>query len=178
MGRSRYKTFDSGNTYFITSSVINWLPLFAIPQCAEIVVDSLAFMHQDGRMTLHAWVIMETHIHVVASSHDMSSQVRNMKSFTAKAVVAYLDRNGPSMFLNQMRFYKKKHKCDQAYQVWQEGFHPEQILDEVMMSGKIDYVHYNPVKRGYVDRPEHWRYSSARDYAGDLGLVPIEKLVL
>jgi len=38
---------------------------------------------------------------------------------------------------------------------------------------KFDYIHDNPVKRGYVDDPVHWRYSSARDYAGQPGLVKV-----
>ena len=50
------------------------------------------------------------------------------------------------------------------------------IMDERMLEKTIEYVHYNPVKRGYVDRPEQWRYSSARDYAGRKGLVAVDKL--
>ena len=42
-----------------------------------------------------------------------------------------------------------------------------------MMQQKIDYIHYNPVRKGYVDKPEDWRYSSARDYTGQSGLVPV-----
>ena len=79
MGRSRYKTNQEGTTYFITSSAINWLPLFAVPELAKIVMDSLIFMHENRRMAIHAWVIMETHLHLVASSPDMASQMRNMK---------------------------------------------------------------------------------------------------
>ena len=30
-----------------------------------------------------------------------------------------------------------------------------------------------PVVRGYVDDPVHWRYSSARNYAGQLGLIDV-----
>lgn len=44
-----------------------------------------------------------------------------------------------------------------------------------MMRQKIDYIHQNPVKRGYIEQPEHWRYSSARDYAGVDGLLPVDK---
>ncbi|MAK90224.1 MAG: transposase, partial [Oleibacter sp.] len=44
-----------------------------------------------------------------------------------------------------------------------------------MMRQKIEYIHQNPVKRGYVDQDEHWRYSSARDYAGSEGLLPVDK---
>ena len=37
------------------------------------------------------------------------------------------------------------------------------------------YIHLNPVKRGYVDRAEHWRYSSARNYAGAEGLIEVDR---
>lgn len=42
-----------------------------------------------------------------------------------------------------------------------------------MMRQKIEYIHNNPVKRGYVDKPTDWRYSSARNYAGMEGLIPV-----
>ena len=43
------------------------------------------------------------------------------------------------------------------------------------MRQKLDYIHRNPVKRGYVDLAEHWRYSSARNYAGVEGLIDIQR---
>ena len=43
-----------------------------------------------------------------------------------------------------------------------------------MMKDKIEYIHNNPVKRGYVDESQHWRYSSARDYEGLRGLLDVE----
>ena len=42
-----------------------------------------------------------------------------------------------------------------------------------MMWQKIEYSHNNPVARGYVDDPLHWRHSSARNYAGQAGLFPV-----
>ena len=62
---------------------------------------------------------------------------------------------------------------DREYQFWQEGSHAELILCDDMMREKLEYIHYNPVKRGYVDKPEHWRYSSAMNYAGMEGMIPI-----
>ena len=44
------------------------------------------------------------------------------------------------------------------------------------MKQKIEYIHHNPVERGYVDKAEHWRYSSARNYAGEEGLIEVERL--
>jgi putative transposase len=44
-----------------------------------------------------------------------------------------------------------------------------------MMRQKIEYIHHNPIKRGYVDVVEHWRYSSARNYVGAEGLIEVCK---
>jgi hypothetical protein len=60
-------------------------------------------------------------------------------------------------------------------QIWQEGVHPQLIQNEIMMRQKVEYIHNNPVKRGYVDDPLHWRYSSARNYAGLPGLLEVCK---
>jgi REP element-mobilizing transposase RayT len=68
---------------------------------------------------------------------------------------------------------KLKHKIDSDFQVWQEGFYPKQIIGDDMMIQKITYIHMNPVKRGYVDKPEDWCYSSTRNYSGLEGLVPV-----
>jgi putative transposase len=42
-----------------------------------------------------------------------------------------------------------------------------------MMKQKVEYIHYNPVRRGYVDDPEVWRYSSARSYSGKKSLIEV-----
>jgi hypothetical protein len=54
------------------------------------------------------------------------------------------------------------------------GSHPQLIQNEEMMRQKLEYIHYNPVKRGFVDEPTHWRYSSARNYAGQQGLLDVK----
>ncbi len=119
---------------------------------------------------------METHLHIIAKSQDISGEMRKAKFYTARRIVDCLKKDGPDFFLKQFKFFKKRHKGLQIHQVWQEGIHPKLILDERMLEKTMQYVHYNPVKRGYVDKPEHWRYSSARDYAGLDGLVEIVRL--
>ena len=47
-----------------------------------------------------------------------------------------------------------------------------------MMISKINYIHQNPVKRGYVDDASHWRYSSARNYAGEKGLIEVREILV
>ena len=87
----------------------------------------------------------------------------------------YLDNQNAKTILDQLAFYKKAHKTETQYQFWQEGVHPELLQSEDMVRQKINYIHQNPVKRGYVDLPEHWRYSSARDYIGMKGLLDVCK---
>ena len=50
------------------------------------------------------------------------------------------------------------------YKVWQEGFHPIAIDTGDFFQQKLDYLHENPVRKGFVEKPEQWRSSSARNY--------------
>lgn len=38
---------------------------------------------------------------------------------------------------------------------------------------KINYIHNNPVKAGYVDKSWHYPWSSAADYSGTPGILPV-----
>jgi len=75
--------------------------------------------------------------------------------------------------LSQLKWFRKAHKTDRNYQLWEEGSHPQLIDHPKVLRQKLDYIHLNPVKRGYVDLPKYWRYSSARNYAGMEGLLPV-----
>ena len=60
------------------------------------------------------------------------------------------------------------------WQLWQQHNHPIELDTNFKIDQKMRYLHENPVKAGFVDAPEHWVYSSARDYAGNQGLIEIE----
>ena len=175
MGRSRYKVIYSDNQpHFVTSTIINWIPVFCQAEIAQIVLDSLSFMQREKRLALHGYVLMENHLHLIVTSSELSTQMRNFKSFTARSIIDLLEKNQVTNILDQLAFYKKLHKKDQKYQLWQEGFHPQAILDEAMLLQKLEYIHNNPVRRGYVDDPACWRYSSYRNYMGQDGLLPVD----
>jgi putative transposase len=175
MTRTRYH-FIPGDPapYFITATTVKWLPLFNCPEIVLIILDSLKFLVNQQRLILHAYVIMENHLHIVASADDLSREIGDFKSFTARKSIDYYVTNQKQAILDQLALIKLQFKTDRQHQFWQEGSHPERIADERVLKQKIDYIHYNPVRRGYVDLPEHWRYSSARNYAGLEGLLPVE----
>jgi len=139
----------------------------------QIIYDSWQFLQEKSRLTLYGYVILENHLHLIASSPDLSNEIGDFKSFTARRIIDYLESKGERTLLKLLRFFKAAHKLDRDYQVWQEGSHPEQIGNDDMMRQKLEYMHNNPVARGYVDEAVHWRYSSARNYAGLPALFPV-----
>ncbi len=172
MGRSRYKITDPKLPHFVTCTVLHWIPVFTRPATVDILLESLRFLRADG-LKVYAYVVLENHLHLIVQSEKLDRDMARFKSYTAKQIINYLHRHQVSRILEQLAFYKKAHKDDRAYQFWQEGIHPEWIQNGEMMQQKVEYIHQNPVKRGYVDKAEHWRYSSARNYLGEEGLIKV-----
>ena len=172
MGRSRYKITEPTQPHFVTLTVLHWIPVFTRPDTVSILLDSLRFLSKDG-LNVYAWVVLENHAHFVLQSPALDHDIARFKSWTAKQLIQYLANKNVRKILDQLAFYKKAHKDDRTYQFWQEGVHPELIQGDDMMRPKVEYIHQNPVKRGYVDEASHWRYSSARDYLGKPGLLEV-----
>ena len=173
MGRSRYKITDVTQPHFITCTVLHWIPIFTRPETVKIILDSMRYLQDEG-LKLYAYVILENHLHFILQSDQLDKDIARFKSYTANQLLLYLKRQNIKTLLDQLAFYKKAHKSDSEYQFWQEGVHPELISSVDILCQKIEYIHNNPVKRGYVDEAEHWRYSSARVYAGQKGLLDVE----
>ena len=173
MGRSHYKIHNPQAVHFLTDTVVNWMPVFTRPDTVNIILNSFSYLQQQHDVKLYGYVILENHLHWVAQSNNLAKDVARFKSYTAKQILQYLELQKQHRLLKQLAFYKKKYKNDRQYQFWQEGSHPQEIQDSKMLLQKLNYIHQNPVKRGYVDEPIDWRYSSARNYAGKKGLIDV-----
>jgi REP element-mobilizing transposase RayT len=173
MGRSRYAITDTSAPHFLTFTVLNWLPVFTRPGTVQIILDALTFRQQHKGVKVYGYVILENHMHCILEASDLGQQVHDLKAFTAKEILDYLKENKAEKLLSLLAFFKKTHKSDAQYQLWEEGSHPQLIQNEAMLRQKLDYIHLNPVNRGYVDDAMHWRYSSARNYEGQEGLIPV-----
>jgi hypothetical protein len=173
MTRSRYRFGDSDHAYFLTCTIVGWLPVFTQPETVQIIYDSWQFLQDNNRLTIYGYVILENHLHLIASSPAISKEIGDFKAFTATKIVGHLKARKVRTLLKWLRFLKRQHKHDREFQVWQEGSHPQEISGDDMMWQKLEYAHNNPVERGYVDEPVHWRHSSARNYAGLPGLFPV-----
>lgn len=173
MSRTRYKILQNDLPHFLTCTVVHWVPVFTHPEAVTIILDSLRFLQKEERLCLYAYVIMDTHLHLVASSVNLSKEIGDFKSFTAHQILDWLRIQQQKDYLLQFSLQGRRFKKDREYQLWQEGSHPQQIHDCDMMRQKIEYIHNNPVRRGYVDKATDWRYSSARNYAGVPALLRV-----
>jgi REP element-mobilizing transposase RayT len=173
MPRSRYRFVNSRHPHFITATINHWLPVFTCPETMNIVLDSWKYLQENSAFEIFGYVILENHLHLVARSENIEHDIKRFKSYTAKEIVTYLKTERSSGFLWMLEFFKRVYKTESTYQVWEEGSHPQGVTSEEVLLQKLEYIHLNPVKRGYVDKPEHWRYSSARNYLGHEGLMTV-----
>jgi putative transposase len=173
MTRTRYRIYDDEFPHFMTCTIVGWLALFTRPEAVQLVFDSWEFLNKEKGFRLYGYVVLENHLHLIASAPKLSNAVKSFKMYTARHIIDLLEQHGAKALLKQLQALKHPHKTESDYQVWQEGSKPKQIDGDDMMLQKLEYIHNNPVKRDYVDDPLHWRYSSARNYAGIPGLVPV-----
>jgi len=173
MSRSRYRIYEDTYAHFLTCTVVGWLPIFTRREAVEIILDSWRFLQRERGLDLFGFVILENHLHWIAAAPQLTASVKNFKSYTARKIVDLLERRSAHTLLSQLESEKLKHKIQSDYQVWQEGSHPQQIQGDETMLQKLEYMHNNPVERGYVDDPLHWKYSSARNYAHLPGLIDV-----
>ena len=67
----------------------------------------------------------------------------------------------------------QKNGNNKEHQFWQQHNQPLVMSNAVIFEQKLNYIHNNPVEMGFVDSPEEYVYSSARDYAKERGLVRV-----
>ena len=157
----------------MTCTVVDWLPILARPEPKAIIIDSLRFLQDENSLTIFAYVIMEDHLHLICQADNLSAEIGRFKSYTARHIIDLLIEEGNIGVLSELKTKKLDHHKDSIHQFWQEGSHPQQIQGRKMMVQKIEYIHNNPVRCGYVDQPVHWRYSSARNYSGSDGVLNV-----
>lgn len=133
---------------------------------------------ENKHLVLYAWVIMTNHIHLAARCDPpggMSAFLRDFKKFTSKKIVDTIENISESRkewLLDKFSFEARRTRRPENYKVWKDDNHAIGLSHNDIMK-KINYIHNNPVRAGLVDFPEHYVYSSARDFSGVKGLVNV-----
>jgi putative transposase len=177
---SRWKVVPETNCYFVTTTITDWLNVFTSIPCFDIVIGSLKYCITHKSLHIHGYVIMPNHAHYILSTDKgkcLSDVMRDFSTHTSRCLTEFFERE---QRLDILRVFQKAAAEDgrgNTYKTWQEGFHPITIESDRFFIEKLNYIHENPVRKGFVDQPCHWRYSSARNYdRDDNSIIAVEKL--
>ncbi len=153
--RKYIRNYVEGGTYFFTMVTKNREPLFLDPALCELFMAGITKVKSHQPFELDAFCILPDHIHLLVSLpeevRNYSNIIKEIKKDTTKSIRKHLDQ--PDLV------------------VWQARFWEHTIRDERDMQTHYDYIHYNPVKHGYVESVDQWKWSSID---GDSRQIKIE----
>ena len=179
-----YSLRNPEGIYFVTFAVVFWLDVFVRERYKSLLVQSLNYCVEKKGLRAHAWCLMTSHVHLIISAAEpekvnLSAILRDLKKFTAAQIIREIEigiESRHAWLLDKFRFAAGKNSRNTTYQFWQQDNHAEELISNAFTQQKLDYIHANPVVEGWVEEASHYRYSSARDYSGGKGLVPISFL--
>jgi hypothetical protein len=103
--------------------------------------------------------------------------LRDFKKFTARQILGEIEKGGGESRREWMlhRFAYRGHHApgNRRYQFWQSENHPIELYSMPVIAQKIEYIHQNPVREGWVDRAEDYVYSSASNYVAGKGILEV-----
>ena len=135
--------------YFITASAVNKARILSTDVHFNLWIKTFKDLIAEFNAQLAAWVILSNHYHFLfLPSHglDLGKFMKRLNGSTAYQLNALDNMRGRNVW----------------YTYWDTC-----IRGERDFLTRFNYIHYNPVKHGYVQQPEDWRYSSYHQYASD-----------
>jgi len=162
----RYRRyFVPGGCYFFTVVTENRQKILTLPSSYAFLQEAFDKVKQDRPFVLEALVILPDHLHCIwklpPGDFDFSTRWRLIKTRFTKQ-----HRSSGSSESQGKHFQKKNQK-----KVWQNRYWEHFLRDEDDYRNHIDYIHFNPVKHGYVQSPTEWPFSSFHNYVKS-GLLP------
>src|SRR5690606_38956630 len=140
--------------------------------------ESFKYCQINKGLEIFAWVLMTNHFHLIASAkpgNKLEHILRDLKKITSRRIIkAIIDNQQESRkewMLSTFERYGKYNSNNTHYQFWQQDNHPLELWNQEVIKQKLDYIHQNPIKSGFVVETAHWKYSSAIDYAGGKGII-------
>ena len=151
-GLKRYQ--QSRQLHFVTFSCYRREPLLGTPRSRDLFERALERTRRGYGFYVSGYVVMPEHVHLLVSEPERGTLARALQAIKQSVARRLI---GDRRHFWQARYYD--------FNVWGERKRLE----------KLRYMHRNPIKRGLVERPEDWEWSSFRHYAtGEPGIVEIE----
>jgi putative transposase len=126
---------NQAGVYFVTTDTWQRRQLFLKPDPARIVLEQLLDCREKGFYTLHSFVLMPEHLHVLLTPGEGAS--------IEKAVQVI---KGGSAF-------KIRKELNYTSPVWHAGYHDRWIRDVQEFRIRKQYIELNPVKSRQTERP-------------------------
>ncbi len=158
---------ESKQIYFFTATILGWKPLLKNNNYKQIIIDSLAYLVEQKRCKVYAFVIMPNHIHMLwqmQGDHKKENVQRDFLKFTGQMMKTDLEKSNPALL---QEFYVNLK--DRKYQIWQRNSLAIAMFSREVMEQKLDYIHSNPVQGKWmlVNDLLDYKYSSVRYYEID-----------
>ncbi|HUE93801.1 REP-associated tyrosine transposase [Pseudomonas sp.] len=154
------RIYRPGGTYFFTLTLADRRQDWLISHIAALK-QSVHAEQQRAPFSLQAWVVMPEHLHLLMrlpdGDHDFSNRIRRIKG--------NFSRELPRGVVRASQLLKGERG------IWQRRFWEHLIRDERDWQQHFDYIHYNPVKHGQVQRVIDWPHSSFHAYV-ERGIYP------
>lgn len=156
---------DQGAVHFVTFTVHQWVDVFTRDLYCEELIKNLKYCQENRGLEIFAWVIMTNHCHLIvrAKNEDLSDIIRDFKKFTAKKILSLIENNP---FESRNIWIGKMLRIDNRIWFWEGGYHGEEIYSKQFYDTKVNYIHMNPVRAGWVEKEEDFIWSSAGNYFG------------
>jgi putative transposase len=154
------RLYVPGGTYFFTVVTQDRAPLFCDADSVRLLGQVMRAVRSRRPFATVAAVVLPDHLHCIwslpAGDADFSGRWRWIKgAFTEH----WIERGGGESSRTASRARHRERG------VWQRRFWEHWIRDEADLERHVDYIHFNPVKHGYVNRPADWPWSSFRRHA-------------
>jgi len=177
-----FRIHEDTSVYFVTFSVVDWLPVFVNEAACLIVTSSLSYCHDHMGLRVDSYVIMPTHIHAIVYNHEhdsarLAATLTAFRKYTGRSLLDYAAKSLPPSFTQAFR---DDAQTDRQRRFWQPSRHPVGLRGQKWRQQKRHYLHDNPRRKGLVLYAEHWRFSSARFYLegtdeyADVPITPVE----
>ena len=167
--RKKRKAIDEpGHAHFLTFSCWKRFPLLSKDRARQWLIEAMESSRQKLNLAIWAYVIMPEHVHVLILPREKVYEMRRVlaafKSSVSRAAKSYLQKTGQTQWLARLT---TRHGDREVFRFWQPGGgYDTNLWNDRPIEQVIDYIHANPVRRGLVERPTDWKWSSARAYAG------------
>lgn len=143
-----------GATYFFTVVTYCRQPLLTDSRCRAALRAAINRVRSELPFEIVAWVLMPDHLHAVwqlpPNDKDFSLRWSLIKQHVTRDCATWLA---------QQNISTSREKRGEGG-LWQRRFWEHLIRDEADFSRHLDYIHYNPVKHGYVANAGDWPYST------------------